>query len=129
MGYNTSAIIMNDALSSIREDKDLGKKIHDGVIALSGVSRGTIIDVSAGGYVNAIGLIEDHHADHMQPLLIGGNTAHVIQGTWVSWDSTGMEQRLLEELAKKLGYTLRKKTGGGHESGSTAAARRPRRKR
>jgi len=106
MGFNTSAVIINDSLNSMAEDKELGKRLADGVLALS---LGKPVDVRAGNHVNAIYLVESHHADHMVPILVGGNYGVEVTGALVRRDDKDMEMDLLLRLAHKKGYTLRKK--------------------
>lgn len=112
MGYNTTVIVMNDGLSAIESDPEFTKRLAKAIREIHHLqhelgSRG--IDVEAMGHVNAATVIETHHADQMQPVLIGGNTAHVIGDTYIRWSSDHMEEDLLRALATKHGYDLHKK--------------------
>ena len=107
MGWNTSAVILNDTLSNIEADKDLGKKIADGILQLS---YGKPVDVAAGNHCNAIYLVEQHHADGLVPVLVGGNYG-VPLSPMLHWSTKEeeLEMQLLLRLAEKCGYTLRRK--------------------
>jgi hypothetical protein len=106
MGWNTTVILMNDALDDIRQDPDFGKKL---VSAASAAIDGKRHDVSALGHVNAATVIETHHADHIVPVLIGGNTGQVVKGTYIGWADDEKEITLLRQLAEKHGMRLSKK--------------------
>ena len=108
MGWNTSAIILNDALEMIEKDPDAGKKIAGAVRELHIRHP---VDICMGNHVNAMTVLETHHADTIAPILLGANTGHVIDGCHFHWsrDFEEWEKELLQLLAKKHGYTLRKK--------------------
>ena len=108
MGFNTSAVILNDALSNIAEDTTIGRKIASGVNKLSLGDGG--VDVSAGGHCNAIRLVETHHADGLVPILVGCNSGRALDLAvhWTTKDEE-LEERLLRRLAEKLGYTVHRK--------------------
>jgi hypothetical protein len=105
MGYNTSVIILNDALGQLKEDREFRPRLADGISKLS-IRRPQ--DVRIGQHVNACHVLETHHADQMLPILVGGNFGRVIESTYVRWSSEEMELDLLQQLAKKHGYTLRR---------------------
>jgi hypothetical protein len=107
MGFNTTLVLMNDALSSIENDTELGKKIASAVLELS-IRRP--VDIAAGGHVNAITALETHHADGLVPVLIGGNHGYPLPLS-IRWATApgDMELELLKRLADKHGYNLRKK--------------------
>jgi hypothetical protein len=79
MGYNTTVVVLNDALAEIEQDPDFGKKLAR---AIRLASRG-LQDVSAHGkhcmFANAAQVIETHHADYDVLVKIGGNTGSVVQ--------------------------------------------------
>jgi hypothetical protein len=107
MGYNTTVVILNDALGSLEEDDGFGKRLAAGIRALQS-SRPR--DVSIGGHVNACHVVETHHADQMVPIMVGSNYGWPIEGTYVSWRGSNeeIELELLQQLAKKHGYGLRR---------------------
>ncbi len=109
MGWNTSAVIMNDALHDIAKDKDIGEKIMRAAQTLHG--RGEPVDISAMNHCNAITLIETHHADSLIPILVGGNSGKLLPGTGLHWNVSEeeFEVTLLLQLANRHGFHLRKK--------------------
>lgn len=114
MGYNTTVVLLNDALSSIEADKDLGKKLADATRAWWAPPRDDghrFIDVSAGGAVNALSVIHTHHANQLVPVLVGGNHGWPIAETYIPSGTPveRMEKELLYELARKYKYILSKK--------------------
>lgn len=79
MGFNTTVVVMNDALSAIEQDQDFGKRLAS---AIREVLRGQPVDVSAHGHrvlhCNAATVIETHHADHMVLVQVGMNSGRVV---------------------------------------------------
>jgi hypothetical protein len=76
MGFNTTVLILNDALDEIENDPNFGKKL---VSAISKVGIGNKgVDVSALNHCNAARVIESHHADYDVYVKVGGNNAKVI---------------------------------------------------
>ena len=111
MGWNTTVLVMNDALGNIEADKDFGAKLAQAIYALSTSDKG--IDVSAvkGGsiHVNAATVIEQHHAGMTALVAVGGNHATPLLLSGAPHHTEAGEVRLLNELAAKHGYTLRRK--------------------
>jgi hypothetical protein len=109
MGFNTSMIILNDALSYIKDDLKFGEKVY---YACQNASLGKSVDIPSGSYVNAATVAESHHADGMLMLIFGGND---VINTGVSAycgghrDKVQIEFDALKMLADKHGYSLRKK--------------------
>lgn len=104
MGWNTSMIILNDAVHTIGQDKDFGKKVYDAVLACNSDNRN--IDISAG----AATVIETHHADVSVMLAVGGNNASVLCSVDDWRHGTTLTQvKLLQELADRLGYVIARK--------------------
>ncbi len=110
MGYNTTVIVMNDALDAIKKDPMFGKTLADSVTKL--VGQNGPIDVPAyspsgrGVYVNAATAIETHHADIIKMIAVGGNFARDLGyvGFWNAKD-----EDLLRQLADSMGYRIVKK--------------------
>ena len=75
MGYNTTVVILNDALSEIAEDKKFGQKVYEAILSLPHYRGG----ISAGVFVTAAIAVETHHADHTSIIFVGGNTGIKIQ--------------------------------------------------
>jgi hypothetical protein len=118
MGFNTTVVVMNDALSDIANDPDFGKNLAD---AVSRSCLGDQVDVPAysyrrngydkgwtGVYCNAATVIETHHADQTTLVAVGGNCGTNLGTFWPYGEGT-LEERMLRELADKLGYRLVKK--------------------
>ncbi len=109
MGFNSTLVVMNDALDSIKDDKELGEKIYHAVMKLS-LQQST--DINCGGHVNAITAIESHHASRVVSVLVGGNYGKAIDSVFISDRWENMEQmkfELLKELANNMGYRVSKK--------------------
>lgn len=81
MGFNTTVVVLNDALSQIRDDPDFGKRLY---LAILEVQRGKPVHVAAHGersiHCNAAQVIETHHADHDVLVRVGGNRGEVVKG-------------------------------------------------
>ncbi len=81
MGYNTTVVVLNDALSFIETDPDFGKNL---VRAILQVHRGGPVDVAAhsskgGIHCNAATVIETHHASQDVLVKVGGNRGVVVE--------------------------------------------------
>lgn len=73
MGLNTAALILNDALHTIRRDPEIGDKIDNG-IATAHRMGGDIAAHSANGtHIGAIQVLPSQHADYVQIVAVGGN--------------------------------------------------------
>ena len=111
MGYNTTVVVMNDALNQIAEDKDFGKNLADAIMMTNG--RGGKYDVSSGGHCNAASVIESHHADGSIAVVVGGNMGEVLgyagtcrNGNEYVKDETERKAKYFKELARNLGYRV-----------------------
>jgi len=107
MGYNTTVVVMNDALDQIKNDPAFGEKLARAVMGFNIPVRGK--DVAAGNFVNAATVVSQHHADAVHLVAVGGNYGRDL-GHVVSWRDQTDDEKILRALADKLGYTLRKKT-------------------
>jgi hypothetical protein len=106
MGFNTTVLVLNDGLGEIEKDPNFGKKLVGAILSLGNKPA----DVSAGNHMNAVQVIETHHADSTVAVAVGGNTASVLASTYGYQTHDDVIQfRLLEALADKLGYKLVKK--------------------
>lgn len=81
MGFNTTVVVLNDALGEIRNDPEFGRRLAD---AIAHVQRGKPVDVPAhsikgGIHCNAAVVIETHHADYMVTVRVGGNYGEVVK--------------------------------------------------
>jgi hypothetical protein len=76
MGFNTTIIVMNDALHHIEDDKDFGRKLAAAIKSIG--YKLTPQDVPSGGHCNAATIIETHHADFKVMVEVGHNYAEVV---------------------------------------------------
>lgn len=81
MGWNTTVVVLNDALDQIKNDPKFGEKLY---YACLEVQRGKPVDVSAGYHCNAATVIETHHADIDVLVRVGGNYGEVVPNASVS---------------------------------------------
>ena len=102
MGFNTAALILNDALHSIEADAEIGDKIGTAV-AMAHRKGGGVNAHGRGVYIDAIQVLPPQHADYVQIVAVGGNCIRSLgySGRWEPED-------LLRDLAQQLGYSLRK---------------------
>lgn len=105
MGWNTTVVVLNDALDQIKNDPEFGKNLA------AACSHRTVtdgpVDVSAGYHGNAASVVETHHADVTKVILVGGNTADDLGSAYLYGDEP-KELRLARAMAEKHGYHLRK---------------------
>lgn len=109
MGFNTTVVVMNDALDWIAKDPKFGENLAHAILRLSR-NEGPV-DVPAfsdkgGVHVNAATAIETHHADMHVMVAVGGNFARNF-GSVGFWADT--DEELLRGLADKMGFRLTKK--------------------
>ena len=81
MGYNTTVVVINDALGLIADDPDFGRRLSEAVREL-GMGNGPV-DIAAHGksggiHVNAATVIETHHADYDVFIRVGKNRGEVV---------------------------------------------------
>jgi len=74
MGYNTSVVILNDALHELKIEPDLGRKIVDAIHAQWAEGK----PMAVPGVGNAIQIIKQTHMDDHVSILVGDNTGKVI---------------------------------------------------
>ena len=111
MGYNTSVIVLNDALHDIENDPEFGKNLAQTIrrAALPDLHRSQL-DVRAGCHCNAASVIETHHADQTSLVAFGGNYGNCLGMAWGSSHHEKEKQlEILRQIADQFGYTLRKK--------------------
>ncbi|WP_415913389.1 hypothetical protein [Neptuniibacter sp. QD37_11] len=108
MGYNTTLIILNDALDQIENDAEFGRKVS---AAIARMHREKGIVISSGNHCNAATVVATHHANYTHVIATGGNHASVL-GTSVGRDDHHTPEgqfAILKDLAEQMGYTLQKK--------------------
>ncbi len=74
MGFNTTVVVLNDALADIAGDPDFGKNLAD---AITEAAMGRPQWVAAGRHGNAAYVVESHHADYQVMVRVGGNLGQV----------------------------------------------------
>lgn len=103
MGFNTTVVVLNDALHHIAADPDFGKKLADAISRLSTVPPGEQINVSAGNHCTAAYAVETHHADNTVLVAVGGNYATVIHSTY-GWShhEPPFKERVVKEMKSDI---------------------------
>lgn len=119
MGFNTSVIVMNDALHEIADDPEFGPKLAAAIskLSLPAEHRGHRagewgVAVSSNGFSTAAVAVETHHADYETVIAVGGNQARILSHGIRPYDrgkDDSKEVAYLRELADQMGFTLRKK--------------------
>lgn len=114
MGYNSTLLILNDALGYIETDTDFGSKVTKAIshLQIDPSSK----DISSFGFVNAATVVMSHHADDFQGLVVGSNTTWRM-GSAGHWspdfrDKMSEDERklyFLKSMASSMGYRLVKK--------------------
>jgi molybdopterin biosynthesis enzyme MoaB len=105
MGYNTTIVVINDALNEIETDPEFGKKLAQAIRSM-GYGNNDRIDVAAGNHVNAAHVVESHHADSSVVVTVGGNLG-LVRASAYGWTNTRETQtKLLKEWASTLGLEV-----------------------
>jgi hypothetical protein len=109
MGFNTTIIIMNDALHVIAKDTEFGAKVAQAA-SQYGCYGKKPVDISSSGHCNAATVVDCHHADHTSIILVGGNMGTVALPWAGGWDHDEKAQEgMLRYWAEKQGFRLVKK--------------------
>jgi hypothetical protein len=74
MGFNTTVVILNDAIHDIADDPHFAGRLAEAVAH----HFGKPVWVRAGSHGNAALVVETHHADDKVLVKVGGNTGEVI---------------------------------------------------
>jgi hypothetical protein len=78
MGYNTTLLVLNDALSAIENDPEFGRKLANAIRRRGQDFRSKRIDMSVGSFSNAVSVIDTVHSGSTSLIAVGGNYASVI---------------------------------------------------
>ncbi len=110
MGYNTTVVILNDALDQLEKDPDFGKKLAAAIRHLAVVPHGQTITVPVGNHGNPVEVIETHHADLTSVIAVGGNCGTNL-GMVLGYQHSKPEDQIsiLKSLVSQKGYKLNKK--------------------
>ena len=119
MGWNTTVVVMNDALPDIAKDPNFGKNLADAASAaiLPPEHQDGRLDVAALNHINAATVIETHHADGYAVVAVGGNTGLNL-GTVYPYGDGILTFRIVKELASQMGYDLHRKPTQRNRSSS-----------
>jgi hypothetical protein len=105
MGFNTTVVVLNDALNYIKDDKSFGASLYDAALTFPRLDG----DIRSGMYVNAARVVDVHHADYITPIFVGAGTGVVIPaqiGFAPNETQDDRNIRMLKELARVLGYRV-----------------------
>lgn len=107
MGWNTTLVICNDALSSIAADHQVPARLVECVERASMLQPGERIDVAAGGHVNAMSIVASHHADVTSLITVGANMGlcHLQRHGW-RHNEEASQRDILAQWADRLGMKL-----------------------
>jgi hypothetical protein len=104
MGFNATVVVCLDQISSIENDPQFGREFSMAVLDCNGRNRKIYGP-------HGIMVVETHHADHLVPVIVGGNTGTVIPA-YVGIDpnetNDSTNVRVLKEMARVLGYRVSK---------------------
>lgn len=82
MGLNTTILVLNDALDQIENDPEFGRRLAKAIRERSLLARASKLPtksyVRAGNHVNAVTVVDTHHADDTALIAVGGNHATVL---------------------------------------------------
>ena len=110
MGFNTTVLILNDALGDIENDPNFGKNLVQAIQEHYNGRTGSTMGVSAGHHANCAKVISQFHADNTAILAVGGNYATILGiNSGYSHHKTEDKIRLLKQLALDYGYNLVKR--------------------
>ena len=113
MGYNSTLIVLNDAIEQIRQDRDFGSRVASAIARCRVTNE--VVDIASGNHANTAHVVETHHADCTAVVTVGGNLGHrqVLCHGWGHHTTEGAIS-ILRLWADGLGYRLVKKTKAGH---------------
>ncbi len=105
MGHNATMVISMDLAHLIKDDSKFGEKVYNAALR---VVRGEPVSID-----NVAAMIDCHHADWYQVMIVGNNSA-IVPKSGTNWQRDDTEDdvklRVLKELAEELGYRVSKKT-------------------
>lgn len=102
MGWITTLTLNNDLVHILPKYPNLGEEIHS---AVSQIPIESPVSIPRAG----ITVIESHHADFAELIMVGGRHEGKELGPSAWFNVEDPELELLQQFADKLGYSLRKK--------------------
>jgi hypothetical protein len=78
MGFNTTVVVLNDALDQIANDPEFGKKLADAIRCIGYRPGPHSLYVTAGNHSNAASVVETHHSSMTVVVAVGGNYGSVL---------------------------------------------------
>lgn len=105
MGFNSTILILNDALDQIKDNPEqFTQAVVD--LILKGEQKETR---PVGRHGNPVTLVSQNHADATSVVTVGGNCSTVLATVPFIGHTTRIQQiDLIREVAKKYGYRLTK---------------------
>ena len=107
MGFNSTVVILNDYLHDIEKDPEFGRKLSL-MIAEHGYDELRAARRSQGMYAPGTQVLGVHHADCVHLFAVGCNHGRDL-GNVAHWTQMDNDEKILRELADRLGYHIRKK--------------------
>jgi hypothetical protein len=110
MGYNTTVVIVNDALDIIENNpNEFVTKLVDKIQSFNYTENKYF---SVGNHANPVSVVGVHHSSETAVIAVGGNSGSIIGRTFGHRHvQTEDKIQILKDLADDFGYTLRKKPG------------------
>lgn len=109
MGHVATVLVNMDVVDNAVSDPEFGRKLRDACVS---VIRGQPVTVSSGGAGAVATVIDCHHADWYQTILVGLPAIVCKSGTmWQrddNEDKARVKLRALKALAEELGYRVSK---------------------
>lgn len=99
MGFNTTVVVLNDALDDIEQDPNFGKNLAKAILKCGSTSKQ--VYVPAMNHGNAATVIESHHADYNFLIKVGGNQGKVVTEL-MGGESVNNQIRILKNEIKIL---------------------------
>lgn len=107
MGFQTSIMLLNDAVDQLKTDTGFGPRLLDAILESSRKEyRERGVDVWLGNHANACVVLPSQHADNVQIVAVGGNYVRPFGTVWGGWRDMQNNVKLLESLADQMGFKL-----------------------
>jgi len=111
MGFNSTILVHNDSLHAIQDNpKEFVDNMSHGILGFHNGSSHLDKDISCSGHCNAASVVAVHHADDTYVLAVGGNYGTILHQTFGNKHHEDEDKlRLVKEMARALGFDLRKR--------------------